>query len=565
MKKIKIALCQINPTVGDLAGNQEKIVGFYRRAMRMARPDLVVFPECALTGYPPEDLLLSESFVKENICHLKNMAKEFKEATVIVGFVYKANQKKYNSAAVIKNSKISAVYSKHILPNYGVFDEKRYFSYGTGVGIINVKGIPIGMSICEDIWEGDLTISPCMKQAKAGAKILVNISASPYYAGKFQNRLSLLRERVKQTHCPIVYVNMVGGQDELIFDGRSTVLDQKGKLAVLAKSFEEDLKFIEFTDENGTFSNGRLTGLPICQRRSHRKLGNFCQKENLLKGTEEIYQALVLGTRDYVEKNGFKSVVVGLSGGIDSSLVACIAVDALGRDRVIGVTMPSRYSSEGTRSDAFRLAQNLGIKFLNIPIERVFKSFLKTLSPFFKGTKAGIAEENLQSRIRGMLLMALSNKYGHLVLTTGNKSEVSVGYCTLYGDTAGGFAMLKDVPKTVVYKLSDWVNKKLGKEIIPQSVIARAPTAELKPNQKDQDSLPPYELLDKIIKGYVEEDLGYEDLLKRGFKGGILKKVIKMIDSNEYKRRQSPPGIKITPKSFGKDRRMPITNRYKEF
>lgn len=550
MQSLRMALCQINPTVGDLSGNSEKIIHFYRKAIQQRQPDLVIFPECALPGYPPEDLVLSESFLRSNMQRIQIIAKEMKQSVALVGFVQYKNGKAFNSVAVIKDSKIVTVYSKHSLPNYSVFDEKRYFSAGQNAGIFKLKGIPIGCSICEDIWESNLKINPCLNQASRGAKILINISASPYHAGKFNDRLRLLRTRVRQTRCPIVYVNMVGGQDELIFDGRSIVLDRQGNLVALGKPFEEDLKVVEFE-----FADGRATF----------RVDARIETETQLKGIEEIYRALVLGTRDYVEKNGFKSVVIGLSGGIDSSLTACLAVNALGKERVVGVRMPSRYSSQHTFNDAKIMANNLGIKCLTIPIENVFKAYLKTLAPIFKGLKPNITEENLQSRIRGTILMALSNKFGHLVLTTGNKSEVSVGYCTLYGDTAGGFAVLKDVPKTIVYQLSQYINQKAVRPIIPRTVLVRPPTAELRPNQKDQDTLPPYDLLDKIIRHYVEEDKGFKALLRKGFKKAILSRVIWMIDANEYKRRQSPPGIKITPKSFGKDRRMPITNRFLQF
>ena len=547
MKSLRIALCQINPTVGDLKGNAGKIVEYYKRAQAF-EPDIVVFPELSLTGYPPEDLVLRESFLRETRKHLEMIAKQIEAPVCIAGFVGTRNGKIFNSAAVIKGSRILTIYSKHSLPNYGVFDEKRTFSPGARPGIIKVKGVPVGLSICEDIWENNPALNPCIQQAKKGAKILINISASPFHAGKLDDRLELLKRRTKETGCPIVYVNMAGGQDELVFDGRSLVMDQKGNLVLLAKSFKEDLKLIEF--------NLNRNGLEALDR---------MDREVLPKGVEEIYRALVLGTRDYVQKNGFKNALVGLSGGIDSALTAAIAVRAIGKERVLGITMPSKYSSSGTRTDARRIAENLGMKFLAVPIRDIFNAFLKILSPSFKGTKTGIAEENLQSRIRGAILMPLSNKFGHLVLTTGNKSEVSVGYSTLYGDTAGGFAVLKDVPKQVVYQLAEHVNQKSGKAVIPESTIERAPSAELKYNQKDQDTLPPYEILDRIIKGYVEEDRGFKELAGKGLNRNILKKVIRMIDSNEYKRRQTPPGIKITPKSFGRDRRMPITNRFSEF
>lgn len=545
---LRIALCQINPTVGDISGNSNKILSYYQQAVKSG-VDLALFPECALPGYPPEDLLLRRSFVKANESTIQALAKKMNRAAAVIGFVHSQNGKLFNSAAVIHRSKIIKIYSKKQLPNYGVFDEKRYFSPGHDNGLIKIKSISLGISICEDIWEQDPKTNPVIQQSKQGAKILANISASPYYSGKFNVRFQLLRKRVRQTHSPILYVNMIGGQDELIFDGRSMVLDQNGRLVVLCKSFTEDLKVVEFEQDTGS--------RPL--RVSYSEGEEICAE-----GIEEIYQALVLGTRDYVEKNGFKNVVLGLSGGIDSSLTACIAVAALGKERVLGVLMPSRYSSRATTQDAKRLAEHLGIQQLKIPIEKIFTAYLQTLKPVFRGRSPDITEENLQSRIRGTILMALSNKFGHLVLTTGNKSEVSVGYSTLYGDTAGGFAVLKDIPKIKVYELAKFINKKAGKEIIPKSVFLRPPTAELKPNQKDQDTLPPYPLLDKIIEHYVEKDEGAEEILRYGIQKKTLEKVIRMIDSSEYKRRQSPPGIKITPKSFGKDRRMPITNRFRE-
>ncbi|OGR79265.1 MAG: hypothetical protein A3I11_08260 [Elusimicrobia bacterium RIFCSPLOWO2_02_FULL_39_32] len=546
---MKIALCQINSTVGDIESNAKKILDFHHRAVSQFGADLTIFPECALPGYPAEDLLLRKNFIQKNMDCLKELAFQIKDSFAIVGFINKDKNGLYNSAALLGSSKILELYSKQALPNYGVFDEKRYFEPGQKTKIFKILNIPMGISICEDIWVKHQP-NICVKQSKLGAKILINISSSPFFAGKFKLRLNLLKKRVKESKCPLIYVNLVGGQDELIFDGRSTAIDHRGNLIALAKSFEEDIKIVQV--ESSKKSN--LSFIKVEKN-----------KEELILEVEEIYKALVLGTKDYVEKNHFKSVLIGLSGGIDSALTAVIAKEALGKEKVIGVTMPSRYSSNETLDDAKKIAENLNIKFMRIPIENLFKTYLETLTPHFKELKPDITEENLQSRIRGTILMALSNKFGSLVLTTGNKSEISVGYCTLYGDTAGGFAVLKDVPKTLVYKLAEFINKKEGKEIIPATTIKRAPTAELKPNQKDQDSLPPYDLLDQMIQYYVEEDQGYKELLKKGFESGIVSRVIKLIDSNEYKRRQSPPGIKITPKSFGKDRRMPITNGFSQF
>lgn len=559
MKNLIVAICQINSIVGDLNGNASKILNFYKKASELYQPDLILFPECSLVGYPPEDLLMRESFIKMNQDVLNKIAKKIHGPVAVIGFIHKKADALFNSAAVIEDCKIKMIYSKRFLPNYGVFDEKRYFTPGYNKGIVQIKGVSVGLSICEDMWiEQDKRLdhdqliidkSPVMEQSELGAKLLVNISASPFYAGKFKVRYELLKKWVHKTKCPMIFANLVGGQDELVFDGRSMVVDKTGKLVVVGKSFQEDIQCVQIQFHGSE---------PVCFPMSD---GKTVIPETKI---QEIYSALVLGTRDYIEKNGFQNVIVGLSGGIDSALTACIAVDAIGKTRVTGVTMPSRYSSKATKMDAKKLAQNLGIKFLSIPIEQIFKSFLNILSPAFKGTKPNLTEENLQSRIRGTILMALSNKFGYLVLTTGNKSEISVGYCTLYGDTAGGFAVLKDVPKTVVYKLSEYVNSLSQKTLIPKTTILRAPTAELRPNQKDQDTLPSYGILDQIIHGYVEEDQSYKKLLRKGINFNVLTKILKMIDQNEYKRRQSPPGVKITPKSFGKDRRMPITNRFTE-
>ncbi len=556
---LKIAVCQINSTVGDLKENGDKIVSYYREACKKGA-DLAIFPECALCGYPPEDLLLRSSFLKSNEVTLKKIAKEIKETRALIGFAHREKDKIYNSCALLGNGKILSIYSKRDLPNYGVFDEKRYFTPGTGLGLIKIKGQLLGISICEDIWT-DSSENIYLKQAKKGAELLINISASPYHAGKFKSRYNLLRRRALQTHLPILYVNLVGGQDELVFDGRSFAVDRYGKIVLRAKSFEEDIKIFQLSPvvipAKAGIQKDNFTGL------DSRFRGND-DLEPLSQEIEDIYAALRLGTRDYVEKNGFKSVLIGLSGGIDSALTAAIASDALGPQRVLVVTMPSPYTSNETLSDSKKLAENLKIKILTLPIHALFDSYLKALESSFLGKERDITEENLQSRIRGTLLMALSNKFGSLVLTTGNKSEVSVGYSTLYGDTAGGFAVIKDISKTMVYKLSEYINKKAGREVIPQSTIDRPPTAELKENQRDQDTLPPYDILDRMIQGYVEEDKGFEALSRKGFDPELLKKVIHMIDMSEYKRRQSPPGIKMTPKAFGRDRRMPITNKYKE-
>ncbi len=541
---IRIATAQINPTVGDLAGNQAKIVDYIRRA-KAQEVDIVAFPELAICGYPPEDLLYKDHFVRDNIKVLRSLVKETKGITAVVGFADIDKTKKlYNAAAVITNRKIKGIYRKEELPNYGVFDEKRYFHQGKGNKVFSIAGECIGISVCEDIW---IDKGVCQHQAKKGAKLLINISCSPYDIGQLKRREKLLKKRAIQTKAYICYVNLVGGQDELVFDGGSLVINPKGKIISSAKQFEEDLM---------------ITDIPINKTHTKKKILKGYRSKRLSQ-IERIYQALVLGTRDYAWKNGFKKAVLGLSGGIDSALVAAIAVDALGKENVIGVTMPSRFTSGATKSDAKRLADNLGIQFIETPIEKMFKIYLSELKSELNGTKFGLAEENLQARIRGNILMTFSNKFGWLVLTTGNKSEVAVGYCTLYGDMAGGFAVIKDVPKTKVYELANFRNSK-GKVVIPASTIRRAPTAELRANQKDQDSLPPYDVLDAMLNEYVEKHRSLGQMAKQNDRS-LIKNIITLVDRSEYKRRQAPPGIKITPRAFGRDWRLPITNRYKEF
>ena len=555
---LRIALAQINPTVGDLPGNRQKIVEYIARA-RAKDADIVVFPELAVCGYPPEDLLLKEHFVRDNIKSLNLLAREVKGIAAVIGFVdIDKNKRLYNAAAVIADGRLKGVYRKKELPNYGVFDEKRYFTPGDDNIVFALGGHVFGVTICEDIWiEG----SVYHKQVKSGADLLINISSSPYDVGKLKKRQELLRKRARQTKTFICYTNLVGGQDELVFDGGSMIIDPRGKTLAFGKPFEEDLVIADVpvkpkgkTSKAVVLSKGVFHG-------TQTPVGKQIAPEG--SGLERIYKALVLGTRDYARKNKFRDCLIGLSGGIDSSLVAAIAVAALGKENVIGVSMPSRFTSAGTRNDARALAQNLGIKFHEIPIERMFVTYLEQLREVFGEQPFGPAEENLQARIRGTLLMTLSNRWGSLVLTTGNKSEVGVGYCTLYGDMSGGFAVIKDVPKTTVYDLARLVNAKAGKELIPKSVIDRAPTAELRENQKDQDSLPPYDILDEMLKEYVEEHRSLAYMARKNDKE-LVKKVIAMVDRNEYKRRQGPPGIKITPRAFGKDWRLPITNKYRE-
>jgi len=578
MRTLRIGLCQINTTVGDIEGNTKKIIDYITKGKKMGA-DLLVFPEMAVTGYPPEDLLLMPKFIDANLKAVNKIAKATSSVTAIVGFVHKDGDI-FNSAALLHHGKMIDVYSKTYLPNYGVFDEDRYFHAGKENFIFTLKSTPIGVSICEDLWyPGD----PVRTQALyGGAELIVNISSSPYHAGKSMFREKMFSTRASDNLATVAYCNLVGGQDELVFDGGSLIIDQRGELIVRGKQFEEDLVLADL-DMESVFRM-RLHD-PRIRREKHAEEEKGIRKIELsdqirsnkkrpalpkrdskpLDRLAEIYAALVLGTGDYIRKNGFQRVLIGLSGGIDSALTAAIAVDALGKKGVVGVAMPSHYSSRESLEDARLLAKNLGIRFLTIPITEVFQSYLKTLSPSFKGVRPNVTEENIQARIRGNILMALSNKFGWLVLTTGNKSEMSVGYCTLYGDMAGGYAVLKDVPKTLVYELAKFRNKKEGKAIIPKNVFTKPPTAELRPNQKDEDSLPPYPVLDPILQAYVEEDKGLEDIAKMGFKESMIKEVIRMVDRNEYKRRQSPPGVKITHRALGKDRRLPVTNKYRNF
>ncbi len=559
---MKIAIAQINPTVGDLNGNALKIASYLGQA-QVARADLVIFPELAICGYPPEDLLYKENFVRDNLRALDSLKPQSADLTAVIGFVDRGPKGElYNAAAILNNGKLKAVCHKQELPNYGVFDEKRYFSTGKNDVVFALGPVTFGINICEDIWKHD---GLYLQQAKQGARLLVNLSASPYHEGKLKVRQQMLAQRAKTAKSFIVYANLVGGQDELVFDGASLVLSPQGKVLARGRQFAEDLLVVDVPLNRKQKLLGKKVvrlGEPAKDVVETKSAFHLVKPLNLI---EEVYEALVLGTRDYVVKNGFKKVVVGLSGGIDSSLVAAIAVDAIGKENVIGVTMPSRFSSSGTKTDAKILADNLGIQFLEIPIEKLMQSYTQALQESFAGTKPNVAEENVQARIRGNLLMALSNKFGWLVLTTGNKSEIAVGYCTLYGDMSGGFAIIKDVPKTKVYALSRFRNDKAGKALIPESVFTRPPTAELRDNQTDQDTLPPYDILDIILKSYVEDHRS--PLRIAGPKGdqSLVKRVIRMVDISEYKRRQAAPGIKITPRAFGKDWRLPITNKYVGF
>jgi NAD+ synthase (glutamine-hydrolysing) len=518
----------------------------------------VVFPELALAGYPPEDLLLKPGFLKKCRSAIERFAGSVDDICAVIGFVDGVGPV-YNAAAVISGRTIHCVYHKMFLPNYGVFDEKRYFKPGSKPVSFMLGPVGIGLNICEDIWVENGPYCELARDHRVD--LLLNLSASPFHAGKIHEREELLRKRSSASSAAIVYVNLVGGQDEVVFDGGSLVFDRDGNCIHIAPSFTETLASFDM-DFEGPVPGGSLASAHIEIHKSEKPRLEPVQSSELTED-EEILEALVLGTRDYIIKNGFSKVVIGLSGGIDSSLVAAIAVRALGAENVMGVTMPSQYTSTGTRSDAEILAHNLGIRFMTIPISPIFGAFNEALQEAFKGCKPDITEENIQARIRGTLLMALSNKFGWLVLTTGNKSEMATGYATLYGDMAGGFAVIKDVPKTTVFRISRLINCQAGQEVIPESVISRSPSAELRPDQKDSDSLPEYSVLDPILQAYIEEDSGIDDIVSKGFDRDTVHKVIGLCDRSEYKRRQAPPGVKITPRAFGRDRRLPLTNRFK--
>ena len=573
MRRVRVGLAQVNPTVGAIEANARLVVDWMGRA-RSAGCDLVAFPELTLTGYPPEDLLFKPAFIEANLRALADVTKQSKGLTAVLGYVDKRDDI-FNAAAVLHDGTHAGTYHKQYLPNYGVFDENRYFQSGTESPIFVVGDVAMAANICEDIW---YPTGPTTRQALAGAELIVTINASPYHVGKAQFREKMLATRASDDLVCLAFVNTVGGQDELVFDGHSFVFNEKGECIARGRAFEEDLVIADI-DLDQVFrarlhdsrrrkeklqadASTRRISLPALTPREKAKLP--VHEVEALEPVEEIYRALVLGTRDYVTKNGFKHVVIGLSGGIDSSIVAAVAVDALGAANVTGVTMPSPFSSTGTRNDAVRLAKNLGIDLLRVPITSVLKAYKRVLAGAFKGLKEDVTEENLQARIRGNYLMALSNKFGWLVLNTGNKSEIAVGYTTLYGDMAGGFAVIKDCPKMLVYKLSEHANVRAGREIIPKSVFTRPPSAELRPGQTDQDSLPSYEMLDAILECYVEGDLSVADIVARGFDTATVKRVIAMVDRNEYKRRQGAIGIKITPRAFGKDWRLPIVNKFRE-
>jgi len=567
MDELRIAIGQVNCVVGNIKGNCARIVEYIEKASALG-VDIVTFPELAITGYPPEDLLLKGSFIDENLKALGGLTEAVGDIAVAVGFVNRQGGHLYNAAAVIYKRKIKGIYHKTLLPNYGVFDEKRYFEQGSKPLVFRYGEVIFGVSICEDIWHRE---GPSGIMARTGAALICNINASPYHAGKINVRAEISKNRVRENGVFISYANMVGGQDELVFDGQSFVMDKKGWIIARADAFREDLLVLDIPLKE---LRQKTKGSP------RARTGNFAQvvtiRDKVLPGgrprlssperkplepVAEVYEALKLGLHDYVVKNGFQKTVIGLSGGIDSSIVAALAVDSLGSDNVIGVFMPFRYTSKESGADTKELVKNLGIRLLTIPIHAIYQAYLSTLQPAFSGFQEDITEENIQARIRGNLLMALSNKFGWLVLTTGNKSEMSVGYATLYGDMAGGFAVIKDVPKTLVYRLSQYRNS-LGR-VIPARVLTKEPTAELKPDQRDRDTLPPYEHLDPVLKDYIEEDRDLNTITSHELSRAAVKKVLHMVETSEYKRRQSPPGIKITPKAFGKDRRMPITNQYR--
>jgi NAD+ synthase (glutamine-hydrolysing) len=577
VRTVRLGLAQINTTVGDLEGNASKVLEYVGRARELG-VDLVSFPEMTITGYPPEDLLLRPQFIRDNLAVLQRVVKGCQGITAVVGFVDRDHDV-HNAAAIIHDGRLVDVYHKQFLPNYGVFDENRYFQAGSTCPVYVIAGIGVGVNICEDIWYPD---DPMRAQAHGGAQVIININGSPYHMGKRRFREHMLATRASDHAVFISYTNQVGGQDELVFDGASMVVSPWGEVLGQAAAFEEELLICDLDVEEtfqarlheprrrrqrvasgagGSVAKVQVSDEPLVEKKPPVKR----RRAPAAGDDAEMYSALVLGTRDYLVKNGFQKVVIGLSGGVDSSLVAAIAVDALGSENVVGVAMPSRFSSEGSMRDARELADSLGIQLMTIPIEESFTTFLDLLSEPFAGTEFGVAEENIQSRIRGLIIMALSNKFGWLVLATGNKSEMATGYATLYGDMAGGFAVIKDVPKTLVYRLARYRNSLGPKAVIPQSVVEKEPSAELRPEQRDVDTLPPYETLDSILEAYVEEDKSVDAITAMGFEEELVRRVIAMVDRNEYKRRQAPPGVKISPRAFGRDRRLPIANRYKGF
>ena len=586
-RTFRLALAQINPTVGDIPGNTAKILDYLERA-REAGADLVAFPELATTGYPPEDLLFKKSFLIDNVAAMAKVAAASRGIAVVLGYVNIVSLERpseevgpqvTNAAALCYGGKLVDTYHKIFLPNYGVFDEQRYFQKGSECPVYRIAGVDVGVNICEDIW---YPVGPTTVQCQAGAELIVNINASPFHAGKRAFRENMIAQRALENGLTIAYVNTVGGQDELVFDGSSIICNTAGGLVARGPAFQEWLLItdLEFPDAAakpsrttssaeaaavGTAKNVTVSEVAL---NSRAPLVEQPMSDGI-DGPEEVYRALVMGTGDYLRKSGFTKALIGLSGGIDSALTATVAVDALGKDNVVGITMPSRYSSEGSISDSKKLAENLGLDLWEVPIEPAHQAFTDMLAERFKGTEANVAEENVQARVRGNVLMTVSNKFGWIVLTTGNKSEMAMGYATLYGDMAGGFAVLKDVPKTTVYELCRWRNRQ-GRafgtvdDVIPAAIIDKPPSAELRDDQLDADSLPAYEILDPVVEAYVEDDLSYQDMVGQGFDPQVVRQVIAAVDRNEYKRRQAPPGVKITHRAFGKDRRLPIVNRYRQ-
>ena len=565
--RFRVAAAQLDLVVGDLEGNAARVLAAYEQA-EAAGCDLVAFPELAVTGYPPEDLVLRPAFVEQAREWLDKIAARTGATAAIVGFP-ELDGDLYNSAAVLAHGTVQGIYRKHLLPNYAVFDEQRYFEpWLTDGPLFRIGGVRVAVTVCEDAWSPS---GPILTQAAAGAELVVNVNASPYYAGRLHEREAMLAGRADDAGVPILYVNLVGGQDELVFDGASLLVDETGTVVARARQFAEDLLVVDVTlhpTPPGHPTAARAAtpaeALPEIAVTEARELPEAQEPrlEPILAPAHEVYEALVLGTRDYVTKNGFSDVLIGLSGGIDSSLVAAVAVDALGPDHVVGVLMPSRYSSDHSVTDADVLADNLGIRTYTIPIEPAHGAFLDMLAEPFAGLESGLAEENLQARIRGTILMTLSNKFGWMVLTTANKSETATGYSTLYGDMAGGYAVIKDVEKTLVYALCRDRNERAGRTLIPESAITKPPSAELRPGQLDSDSLPDYAELDPIIEGYVELDRSIADLIAEGHDPQVVRRVARLVDLNEYKRRQAAPGVRVSPKAFGKDRRLPITNRW---
>lgn len=577
MRLFRLALAQINPTVGDLEGNATKAIEYAAQAAAQGA-DLVALPELALTGYPPEDLLLKPQFLADAEKQLERVVAASTDVAIVIGTPHLEGGELYNAAAVAVGGKLVGYYHKMYLPNYGVFDEERYFRPSHQCPVYVINGVSVGVNICEDVW---YSIGPVSVQRAAGAELIVNINASPYHQGKGHEREQMISTRASDNEVLLAYVNTVGGQDELVFDGQTMVMDQHGALLARGPQFEEALLVMDLDADS--VAHTRLHD-PRPHRERPAILAEVGESEvhhvsdyrapepgQVIHGTicepmdslTEVYTALVTGTRDYVRKSGFAGAVIGLSGGIDSALTAAVAVDALGPDSVTTVFMPSPYSSEQSRIDAQEVADNLGIPMHTIPINSALDTYLDALAPVFAGKEPDTTEENLQARIRGNILMAMSNKFGWLVLTTGNKSEMATGYCTLYGDMAGGFAVIKDVPKTLVQQLSAHRNQVEGKTVIPESILTKPPSAELRPDQKDEDSLPPYADLDPILKSYVEDDLTLDEILSSGASPDHVARTVRLVDGSEYKRRQAPPGVKITPRAFGRDRRLPLVNRYR--